>query len=836
MSNRFRRCIATALAFALCFAGVPTGAMGEAWGQESSDISQGGAQAPSSGEASGEPEAADVPEVVYRTHVLGGAPWTSADEGWNTGLFADAVDEVDASEDAPIDVLEVKTTTGEDSVEYCLLDGGSTWQATWTSSGGTAAVETGVYGVKARLSEKLGAEYELWYRSRVVGGAWLGWAHAGEPSGSANAPIAQMQFALCALGDGPSAGEVSDSGDVLAAFEEADVERAPLESAYEEEGEQEDSADETEQLANAEAEATEAGEAGADEPEAVAASEAGGETGAKVEAAARVTTDATGKAKAVSRREPTASGTTGGVEAMAGNPTIEYRTHVQTYGWQGWVKNGAKAGTSGESKRLEAMRIRLKNASGSVVYQTHAQTYGWLDEVSDGELSGTSGESKRLEAIKISLRGAIANTHDVWYRCHVQTYGWQGWVKNGALAGTSGQSKRVEALQIRLVKKGDPAPSPQAATGVEYRTHVQTYGWQDWVANGSTAGTSGESKRLEAMCVRLQGVDGGVTYRTHVQTYGWQDWRSNGELAGTSGESKRLEAVQIKLTGDAASAYDVWYRCHVQRYGWMGWAKNGANAGSEGGGLRMEALQIKLLPKGNAAPGSTSDPYVVIRQSTLDGVDISGWQQGINIANTEGDFFIIKATEGVSSPGVSATRYNPWYRQWANEVLAEGRLLGFYHYANGGDAVQEADEFYETIKDYKGRAIACLDWEKDGNRLFESGMDVAWCKTFLDRLQSRFGGTPFLYTSKFFSFYYDWSSVAASYPLWGAETDGTGKPTFGYLDTPWQSTYTWGAWGTMPTIHQYSGMGVLTRNGGMRYFDLDKFYGNRSDWMRYAGA
>ena len=45
---------------------------------------------------------------------------------------------------------------------------------------------------------------------------------------------------------------------------------------------------------------------------------------------------------------------------------------------------------------------------------------------------------------------------------------------------------------------------------------------------------------------------GGVTYRTHVQSYGWQDWKSDGELAGTTGQGKRIEALRVKLTGEVA--------------------------------------------------------------------------------------------------------------------------------------------------------------------------------------------------------------------------------------------------------------------------------------------
>ena len=79
---------------------------------------------------------------------------------------------------------------------------------------------------------------------------------------------------------------------------------------------------------------------------------------------------------------------------MAKKYDVYYRAHVQTYGWLGWAKNGAKAGTEGMSKRMEGIQIRLVEKGGeapgstsgafkeriknpNVVYQAHMQTYGW---------------------------------------------------------------------------------------------------------------------------------------------------------------------------------------------------------------------------------------------------------------------------------------------------------------------------------------------------------------------------------------------------------------------------------------------------------------------------
>lgn len=300
--------------------------------------------------------------------------------------------------------------------------------------------------------------------------------------------------------------------------------------------------------------------------------------------------------------------------AVISNPSVVYQTHVQTIGWQGWKKDGEMSGTSGQSKRLEGINIKLENLNGNVEYQTHVQSIGWQGWKSNGAMAGTSGQSKRLEAIKIKLSGEAANQYDIYYRVHAQSYGWLDWAKNGEAAGSEGYSKRLEGIEIRLVKKGEAAPGstsrPFVSKMIKYQTHVQNIGWQSEKADGEMSGTSGQYLRLEGIKIHLGGsIDGGIAYATHVQTYGWQSYVSDGQLSGTSGQSKRLEAIRMNLTGNAANQYDVYYRVHAQHFGWLGWAKNGQSAGTAGYSYRLEAIQIVLVPKGGSAPGSTTNHY-----------------------------------------------------------------------------------------------------------------------------------------------------------------------------------------------------------------------------------
>ena len=289
---------------------------------------------------------------------------------------------------------------------------------------------------------------------------------------------------------------------------------------------------------------------------------------------------------------------------------VSYSTHVQKKGWVESAYNGESSGTTGSSLRLEGLKIQvsnIKNYSGNIEYRSHVQTYGWeKDWKKNGQISGTVGQSKRLEAVQIRLTGQLSEKYDVYYRVHCQTYGWLGWTKNGETAGSSGYSKRLEAIQIMLVDKGTGAPGDtgysylSADTGVRYQTHVQTYGWQGMKTNGYEAGTTGQSKRLESIQLSLknQPYKGDLEYQTHVQTYGWEkDWKKNGQKSGTEGQSKRLEAIRIRLTGEMADRCDVYYRVHAQHYGWLGWAKNGEEAGTAGFSYRLESIQVMVLPK-----------------------------------------------------------------------------------------------------------------------------------------------------------------------------------------------------------------------------------------------
>ena len=275
-------------------------------------------------------------------------------------------------------------------------------------------------------------------------------------------------------------------------------------------------------------------------------------------------------------------------------------------------------GTEGEAKRLEAIKIQLTGSDAGkydVYYRVHAQSYGWLGWVKNGAPSGTAGYAKRLEGIQIVVvkKGASFNTR-------------MGNINSAYALGYYARAGPSPVVNAKNTSNADPQIAGEAQTNVTYRTHVQSYGWQAWKYNGQMSGTSGQAKRLEGINIRLsnQQYSGDIVYTTHVQSYGWQGnennqstWRKNGVMSGTSGEAKRLEAIRINLTGEMAKHYDIYYRVHAQSFGWLDWAKNGAPSGTAGYAKRLEGIQIILVPKGQPAPAKNYGGITSVRASYI---------------------------------------------------------------------------------------------------------------------------------------------------------------------------------------------------------------------------
>ena len=160
---------------------------------------------------------------------------------------------------------------------------------------------------------------------------------------------------------------------------------------------------------------------------------------------------------------------------------INYQVHVRDYGWLPEASGEQIAGTTGEGRRMEAIKIDLDGVDGILKYQAHVEHYGWLPEVSEGQVTGTTGQSKRMEAIIIKLENS---NYTIKYRVHAKDIGWMPWVSSGQVAGTTGQSRRIEAIQIVLEKNNEVIDNKIVKFGIDVSKHQGEIDWSQVKTSG----------------------------------------------------------------------------------------------------------------------------------------------------------------------------------------------------------------------------------------------------------------------------------------------------------------------------------------------------------------
>lgn len=203
----------------------------------------------------------------------------------------------------------------------------------------------------------------------------------------------------------------------------------------------------------------------------------------------------------------------------------------------------------------------------------------------------------------------------------------------------------------------------------------------------------------------------------------------------------------------------------------------------------------------------------------MNGIDISRYQKGINLAAVPSEFVIVKASQG------SSDYVYPTFKEQITEADRLGKFLGVYHYASQGGAIPEAEKFLRTVDKYIGKAILCLDWEKDDNVNFNNPQyAIAWLKY----VEQKTGIKPFIYMSKSVARQYA-SIWDASFPFWCAQY--ANYQYTGYKENPWTDSKGFGAWKDC-VIFQYSSRGRLS--GYNDNLDLDKAYISAERWQMYA--
>lgn len=200
---------------------------------------------------------------------------------------------------------------------------------------------------------------------------------------------------------------------------------------------------------------------------------------------------------------------------------------------------------------------------------------------------------------------------------------------------------------------------------------------------------------------------------------------------------------------------------------------------------------------------------------TMNGIDISSHQTGINLAAVPADFVIVKTTQGNWYVNPDADRA---YQQ----AKKAGKLLGIYHYIDGrGGAAAEVDYFINNCRGYLGEALIAVDWEIDDNTQWGN---TAYLEQVVRGIIEKTGIRPLIYGMQ--AGYAQLKSVAdkLNCGLWVAQYANY-EPT-GYQAHPWNE----GAYAC--AIRQYTSAGRLPGYGGN--LDLNIAYMDRNAWLKYA--
>lgn len=125
-----------------------------------------------------------------------------------------------------------------------------------------------------------------------------------------------------------------------------------------------------------------------------------------------------------------------------------YQAHVSGKGWMDAV-NGGTAGTVGQNRALEAIKIDMRKLDFKIKARAHIQNIGLKDfgYIKHDTVIGTTGKGLHLEAIELIAEGLKGKKLQT--RVHIQDIGWTRWTSG--MIGTIGMNKKIEAIELRMV-------------------------------------------------------------------------------------------------------------------------------------------------------------------------------------------------------------------------------------------------------------------------------------------------------------------------------------------------------------------------------------------------
>lgn len=242
---------------------------------------------------------------------------------------------------------------------------------------------------------------------------------------------------------------------------------------------------------------------------------------------------------------------------------FSYVAHVQSIGWQNAATEGQWIGTVGRRLRMEAFSLTLGNKmpDGTFELKAYVGGLGWRHGLDSK--AGTVGESRRLEEISINLSGYVSSVYDVYYRSHVSKLGWLGWAKNGEKSGSALYDYQIEAIEVQLVEKGEQPPQ-QNLPAFRIKLPDQTY----------TKYMTRNDCYVQGEKIIPQGI---MIHSTAVPGVMAGEWFNRWNKSYKAGETTRQVAVHAFIDDKETWQYLPW-----DHRGWhAGGAANGTHIGIE---------------------------------------------------------------------------------------------------------------------------------------------------------------------------------------------------------------------------------------------------------------
>ncbi|MBS6406507.1 MAG: GH25 family lysozyme, partial [Collinsella sp.] len=163
-----------------------------------------------------------------------------------------------------------------------------------------------------------------------------------------------------------------------------------------------------------------------------------------------------------------------------------------------------------------------------------------------------SGIYANLNWLNNYLDSPSLSGYDHWvaqynWRCdYAGSYSFWQYSNSGNVPGVNGRCDMNYCFNGSLLNVDD------SKMHIQYEAHVSNIGWMSSKRDGSTAGTTGQSKSVEDLKVSILNPveDGSVQINANVSGIGWQGWDTpSASEGGTTGQGRAVEAVRLRLTG-----------------------------------------------------------------------------------------------------------------------------------------------------------------------------------------------------------------------------------------------------------------------------------------------